>query len=116
MTYKPTWADPIDLNIEDLCVYVGSTEFSSLNHRVIYKVTNKEPSGWSDGQHLSRWHFTFEPVFDMFPTTHDERVIKGEGTKRTKNGTRYLVKLSVIELGLLRSVFDDFLQTWAKNT
>ena len=111
MSFKPSWPDPIDLNPGDLCVYVGSTEFSSMSPRVIYRVIKKEETGHS-GTHLSAWHFTFEPIHDMFPTSHDAL---DKPKTRTKNGSRGINKLSLLDLGKLRADFDEFLIKWANT-
>lgn len=112
MTFRPTYPDPIDLNPGDLCVYIGNVEFSQLVPRVIYRVTKKEPSTWGGtGEALSRWHFTFEPAFDMFSTSHTENT----RSVRSKNGTRGIKKLTVLEMGALRRAFDEFLTFWART-
>jgi len=112
--FEPTLADPIDLNVGDLCVYIGNIDFDfcSLSPRVIYRVTNKEPSG-NDGTFLSRWRFTFEAAFDMFPDSHCNE--NWRGTQLTKNGSRNVRKLTLLDLGRLRQEFDGFLSAWARK-
>lgn len=109
MTFTATWSDPIDLNINDLCIYVGSITYCRLMPRVIYRVTGKQPSSWGSDSKLSRWHFTFKPAFDMFPGSD------GSDGEQTKNGTRGIKKLELLDLGSMRQALDEFLIRWTKD-
>jgi len=115
----PSVADPYELQPGDLCVYVGRRAHSRLRHRVIYRVTDKIRTQ-EDGSNewLSCWRYTFERAFDMFPTTDD----RGDDERRvdtslsiSKNGTRHVMKLDIMQLCLLRNQLDLFIADEAKR-
>lgn len=116
------FSDPIELAVGDLCVYEGDPKFCSLQQRIVYRVTKKVPTqtAWDPNAWTSRWAFTFEVAFDLFPVSaKDERYIhhaSGEKVTLTKHGTRGLRRLDILALALVRNGLDNFLRQWAHDT
>ena len=115
----PSVADPYELEVGDLCTYLGKQKHSRLRNRVIYRVIGKERTRENGDNHwLSMWHYTFERAFDPFPLTNDRHEDDTEvetSLPVSKNGTRYVMKLDIMQLCLLRNQFDLFISDEAKR-
>jgi hypothetical protein len=94
-----------ELSVGDLILWTGKqTEYSSMRNRVIYQVTARETTAGS-----SYSHYRFRPVFDF------ENPM---GTDLTVNGTmtiREMKRLTLLDLGVLRLMFDHFVREWARS-
>lgn len=94
-----------------MCVYEGDVEFSSLKHRVIYRVTCKEPTcrGLDESGWTSPWLYTFSVAFDMFPeSSHDLKTSPYNPV--FKRGTRGIRRLQMLDIARLRNDIDLFLR------
>ncbi len=116
----PSFADPTELNVGDLCVYEGDTEHCSMQQRIIYRVTAKvpTPSAHDPGAWTSKWAYAFVVVFDMFPASAtSERYLRDQhGSPRTiitKHGTRGVRRLDLLSLARLRNDFDIYIRARA---
>ena len=91
-----------ELSLGDLVMWTGEqTKFSSMRNRVIYEVVEKTLMKDSIG-----FNYAFKIAFDienpMFSST------------RTISGSLYdLRKISLLDLGVTRMYFDEFIKNWA---
>lgn len=113
----PTFADPSELHVGDLCVYEGDTEHCSMQQRIIYRVTAKipTPSAHDPGAWTSKWAYNFAVAYDMFPdSTMAARYLRDQhGAPRTvitKHGTRGVRRLDLLALARLRNDFDIYIR------
>lgn len=100
--------DDIELSIGDACVYVGQevSAYTNMHPRVIYQVASKD-----DEVGTCTWcrhRYGLEVLFDI--AGHET-----EGTVRHVIGTRFLKRLDLVDLGLLRMRLDDFIRRHAVN-
>lgn len=87
-------------------MYVGGGSFTSMSKRVIYQVIEKNVT---DNGSLSTFNFQFRTAFDFEnPTGTDLNTV-------SRNGTRDMRRLDLVDLGTLRLHFDRFIEAWAKK-
>lgn len=102
------------LNEGDLVIWTGKqTEHSTLSRRVIYHVIKKEEEqheGILGGKPWSSTRLTLRPAFD-FDFEHPTGVNVGTVSWST---TSELRKLNLIDLGVIRLAFDNFIREFAR--
>jgi len=112
-TPPPTWADPIYLDVGDLVTYYGEAHEKDspysqdtikaeniLVRRIVYRVVKREVAPATS---YSKWRYTFQVAFDP--------LMPGERSKQVVQiGSRWLKKLTLVDLGMLRMNYDNFIK------
>ena len=103
----PRTSKAFELAIGDLVFWTGkSTDFTMMKPRVIYQVIErKEPE-----QHASYAQYRFRPVFDIANPVGITVESVGFMT-----ATREMKKLNLLDLGILRLTFDNFIRDWTRS-
>lgn len=100
--------DPLngwELQVGDLAVYVGDSQYSSLKSRIIYQVVDKETG--SDVSYAT-WRYRYRIAFDFENPT-------GTSTDTTPAmGVRGMKRVSLLDLATLRLHYDTFIQEYAR--
>jgi hypothetical protein len=102
------WGERYQLQLGDLCMFVGMTDVYKQMHRhVVYQVVAKERA---DSTSLSHNRYTLRIAFDLENPS-------GSHTPEptTIYGTKSLKKISLLDLATMRLHFDDFIRWWAKT-
>lgn len=105
--FKHTWSQPVELNVGDLVAYVGDAKYAVLNRRVIYRVVEKEQQPESS---IYPYMYRFVSAFDLENPVgqHMERSHQFATLKDFR-------KIELLDLGIIRLVFDEFIKEWAKS-
>lgn len=97
------------LQVNDLVVWTGSShQYAQLEHGVIYRVLERQDRASKDGEsaHVS---YKLGVAFEF------NSPIGLSALTRTVNMTNDLKKLSLLDLGIIRMAFDNFIKQWAKD-
>lgn len=95
------------MEVGDLVMWMGKpTEYSQFHRRVVYQVIEKEPakeSTYSSNNYRLRVAFDFENPMgtDMNSVSH--------------LGTRDFKRLALLDVGVLRLLFDNFIREWSAS-
>lgn len=96
-----------EFNVGDICVCeTEKTYCCGFYHRVIYKVIKKVKVN-------SLFCYTFEAAFDLFKNTEIAQKEKIESI--VKIGVQNFRKLSLVDICLLRTQFDEFINMYVKD-
>jgi len=97
----------IELSLGELIVWTGKpTEYSQFFRRVIYEVVGKEcvkDASWAT--HV----YKLRPAYDIENPTGTDM------TTFTYMGTRELKRLTLVDVGIMRLAFDNFIKQWSND-
>ena len=104
---KPRWTTPVELNLGDVVMYVGDMKYAILQRRVVYRVVDKEQQPENASYPFS---YRFTAAFDLENPLG--QVIEPSCQMSSLKDFR---KLGLLDLGVIRLIFDDFIKEWAKK-
>lgn len=106
--------DRLELEVDDLCIWTGKqSEHSVYRNRIIYRVVEKrwvEPKLMPSGNQVSGYHSV------RFAVAYDLENPMGQSFDSVGFANiREMKKLSLVDLGIIRLTFDNFVREWAKR-
>lgn len=92
----------------DLVMYVGNPDHSVLKPRIVYRVIDKElsePTATSKATLFYRLQIAFDVEHPMGSTLEPTPKVSVRGLKR----------MSLLDLGTVRMLFDEFIKAWSRS-
>lgn len=97
-----TW----QMQVGDLCMFIGDEKHSQLHNRIVYQVVEKKEALASS---FSHHEYRYRVAFDI------QNPVGVHVDTVSAYGTRGMRKLGLVDVGTVRLHLDNFLREWARS-